>query len=117
MISDPVVSKTLFAGTSRTAFRTKTAGLGTRTYRRGAGDLQRVDGRRSPVCGDWAELGPTRLTNVGWGDRAGGNVAAIERTKADTSTAWAATTTGRVFVSKNVDADPASARQLDAPRR
>ena len=36
-------------------------------------------------------------------------MAAIERTKADTSTAWAATTTGRVFISKNVDADPASA--------
>jgi hypothetical protein len=36
-------------------------------------------------------------------------VAAIERTKADTSTAWAATTTGRLFVSKNVDAEPASA--------
>lgn len=34
---------------------------------------------------------------------------AVERTKADTSTAWAATTTGRVFVSKNADADPASA--------
>src|SRR5437773_7251606 len=36
-------------------------------------------------------------------------VAAIERTAADRSTAWAATTTGRVFISKNVDAEPASA--------
>ena len=36
-------------------------------------------------------------------------MAAIERTTADTSTAWAATTTGRVFISKNVDAEPASA--------
>ena len=36
-------------------------------------------------------------------------MAAIERTTGDTSTAWAATTTGRVFISKNVDADPASA--------
>src|SRR4029453_7876449 len=34
---------------------------------------------------------------------------AIERTTADTSTAWAATTRGRVFISKNVDADPAAA--------
>ncbi len=42
-------------------------------------------------------------------DRAGGNVAAVERTKADTSTAWAGTSTGRVFISKNVGADPASA--------
>jgi hypothetical protein len=49
-----------------------------------------------------------RLTNAALGDRAGGNVAAVERTTADTSTAWAATTTGRVFVTKNVDAEPAS---------
>jgi len=33
----------------------------------------------------------------------------IERTKADTSTAWAATDSGRVFITKNVDAEPASA--------
>jgi hypothetical protein len=44
-----------------------------------------------------------------WGDRDGGAVAAIERTTFDDSSAWAATTTGRVFISKNVDADPASA--------
>jgi hypothetical protein len=49
------------------------------------------------------------LTNAALGSRAGGNMAAIERTTADSSTAWAATTTGRVFISKNVDADPASA--------
>ena len=36
-------------------------------------------------------------------------MAAIERTTADTSSAWAATTTGRVFITKNVDAEPASA--------
>ena len=36
-------------------------------------------------------------------------MAVVERTPADTSSAWAATTTGRVFISKNVDADPASA--------
>ncbi len=52
---------------------------------------------------------PDAADRAAWGDRAGGNVAAVERTKADTSTAWAATSTGRVFVTKNVDADPASA--------
>jgi len=31
VIVDPVVSKTMFAGTNRTAYRTKTAGLGTMT--------------------------------------------------------------------------------------
>jgi len=38
-------------------------------------------------------------------------MAAVERSAADTSTAWAATTTGRVFISRNVDAEPASAVQ------
>jgi len=36
-------------------------------------------------------------------------MAAIERTTDDTSSAWAATTTGRVFISTNVDAEPAGA--------
>ena len=41
--------------------------------------------------------------------RSGGNVAAIQRTTSDTSTMWAATTTGRVFISKNADNSTASA--------
>jgi hypothetical protein len=107
IISDPVVSKTMFAGTGLTAYRTKTAALGTRTYAEAVVVCNTWTG--TVACGDWARLGPTPLTNVAWGDRAGGATAAIERTKADTQTAWAATTTGRVFVSKNVAADPASA--------
>jgi hypothetical protein len=108
VISDPVVSKTLFAGT-QTVFRTKTAGLGNRTIAEAQEICNEWTGTFAETCGDWAELGPTRLTNAAWGSRAGGNVAAIERTAADTSSGWAATTTGRVFISKNVDADPASA--------
>jgi hypothetical protein len=111
VIADPVVSKTLFAGTSRTAFRTKTAGLGTRTLAEAQAICNEWTGTfpDDEQCGDWAELGPVRLTDAAWGTRAGGNVAAIERTKADASSAWAATTTGRVFISKNVDAEPAAA--------
>jgi hypothetical protein len=110
-ISDPRVSGTLFAGTGRTAYRTKTFGLGTRTM----AEAQRVcntwTGTFEDVCGDWAELGPNRLTDAFWGDRAGGAVAAVERTRADTSTAWVANTTGRVFVTTNVDAaDPATVK-------
>lgn len=104
VISDPVVSKSLFAGTSRTAYRTQTAGLGTMTVAEANQHCNEWTGDFTVQCGDWAELGPVRLMNAAWGDRAGGNVAAIERTKADTGTAWAATTTGRVFVTKNVDA-------------
>jgi hypothetical protein len=108
VISDPVVSKTLFAGT-QTVFRTKTAGLGSRTIAEAQAICNEWTGTFTETCGDWVELGSPRLTNAAWGSRAGGNVAAIERTTADRSSAWAATTTGRVFVSKNVDADPASA--------
>jgi hypothetical protein len=49
------------------------------------------------------------LNSAALGDRDGGSVVAIERTKADTSTAWAATQTGRVFISKNADAPAAAA--------
>ncbi len=108
VIVDPVVSKTMFAGNNRTAYRTKTAGLGTMTMAEAQQHCNTWTGDFTVVCGDWAELGPNRLTSAFWGDRAGGNVAAVERTIADTSSAWAATTTGRVFITKNVDAEPAS---------
>jgi hypothetical protein len=110
VISDPVVSKTLFAGTGLTAYRTKTAGLGTRTYEQAQTVCNEWTGTGPfSTCGDWERLGPTPLRDAAWGDRAGGATASIERTPADTSTAWAATTVGRVFISKNVDAEPASA--------
>jgi hypothetical protein len=62
----------------------------------------------NPACGDFVIIGngvpSTRLTSSLWGDRSGGNVAAIERAPSDTGTLWVATTTGRVFISKNADA-------------
>jgi len=109
VITDPVVSKTMFAGNNLTAYRTKTAGLGSRTIAEAQVVCNEWFGTFADVCGDWAELGTVRLTNAAWGDRAGGNMAAIERATSNTSTAWAATTTGRVFISANVDAEPASA--------
>jgi hypothetical protein len=64
-----------------------------------------------PNCGDFVQIGPGGTTSlvVSAADyrgttRAGGNVAAVARNVADTGTLWAATTTGRVFVSKNADA-------------
>jgi hypothetical protein len=109
VITDPVVSKTMFAGNNFTAYRTKTAGLGSRTIAEAQVICNEWFGTFADVCGDWAELGTVRLTSATLGDRAGGNMSAIERTTANTSTAWAATTTGRVFISANVDAEPASA--------
>jgi len=109
VISDPVVSGTMFAGTGRTAYRTKTHGLGTMTMAQAQEICNTWFGTFTQVCGDWAELGPNRLTSAFWGDRAGPAVAAVERTPGNTSTAWAATTTGRVFITNNVAAEPASA--------
>ena len=63
-------------------------------------------------CDDWKPLGDPgangRLTAPGLGDRAGGTVAAVEPAH-DGKTLWAATSLGRIFVSKNADAaNPAS---------
>ena len=69
-----------------------------------------------PGCGDFVRLGGAPGTNNS-GDlegtfygatRTGGVVNAIARTSSNTSTAWAGSTGGRVFVSNNVDG-PAAA--------
>ena len=68
----------------------------------------------NPLCGDFVQIGPsgqTSLTDTGGyrgSSRSGGNVAAIQRTPSDTGTMWAATTTGRVFISMNADASASS---------
>jgi hypothetical protein len=66
----------------------------------------------APNCGDFVRIGDglpsTLLTSSTWGDRTGGNVAAIERYAGDSGTLWAATTTGRVFITDNAN-DAASA--------
>jgi hypothetical protein len=64
----------------------------------------------NPACGDFVPIGPagaTDLTAAVLGTRGGGFMAALARTPADSGTLWAATQTGRLFISKNADA-PAS---------
>ena len=66
----------------------------------------------NPACGDFVRIGPAGATNLtasattpdyrGTG-RIGGNVGAFARTTKDTGTLWVATTTGRLFISKNAD--------------
>jgi hypothetical protein len=117
VISDPKVSGTMFAGTGVTAYRTTTFGLGSRTLEQANAVCNEWTGTGPAAsCGDFARLGVTPLTDAAWGDRAGPAVAAIERTTADTSTAWAATSTGRVFITRNVDAGPVEVT-LDAQGR
>lgn len=65
-----------------------------------------------PGCGDFVIIGngvpSTQLTSAAWGNRAGGAVAWIARTTQNTGTVWAATGTGRVFISDNADGAAAS---------
>jgi hypothetical protein len=65
-----------------------------------------------PGCGNFVRIGtPAPSTDLGsaaWGTRAGGAVAWIQRTPQNTGTIWAATSTGRVFITDNGDAAAAS---------
>jgi hypothetical protein len=79
-------------------------------------------GSATATCGDWVPLGvafpfaanttpdsPSRragdLTGDAYGaDRTGGVIVAAERSAGDAGTLWAATSFGRLFVSKNADA-------------
>ena len=109
IITDPVVSKTMFVGTGH-VWRTKTWGMGTMSLAEFRAQCNEWFGTYAAPCGDWERLGSAgSLAGAAFGDRAGGYVVAVERATSDTQTLWAATQAGRVFVSKNADADPVSA--------
>jgi hypothetical protein len=105
IISDPTVSGTMYAGTN-TVYRTKTHGMGTMSLSQFRFQCNEFTGHFQVQCGDWVPIGATLLTDASLGTRAGGNMAAVERASSDNSTLWAATTTGRVFISQNADASP-----------
>jgi len=105
IIGDPAVSGTMYAGTD-TVYRTKTHGMGTMSLSQFRYQCNEFFGHFQVQCGDWLPIGATFLTDASLGTRAGGNVAAVRRTASDSSTLWAATTTGRVFISQNANADP-----------
>ena len=64
-----------------------------------------------PGCGNFVPIGDgvpsTQLTASAWGTRGGGAVAWITRAPQNTGGVWAATSTGRVFISENAN-DPAA---------
>lgn len=117
IISDPAVSGTMYAGTGH-VWRTKDHGIGPQTLAQFRADCNEFTGSGTHplglICGDWVSLGDPspagELIGTGFGtDRTGGNgIAALSRTASDSATLWAATSAGRVFISKNANADPAT---------
>jgi hypothetical protein len=113
IITDPVVSKTMYAGTGH-VWRTKTDGVGNETIDQFRANCNEFTGVFAVECGDWVRLGDPsaagQLTGSDYGaDRAGGDVGVVRRSFTDHSTLWAATSAGRVLISKNADAEPETA--------
>jgi len=107
IIADPVSAGTIFQG-SLSVWRTQDW-AGNQAFLE-ANCPEFTTSSFDPSCGDFVAIGPaaaTKLT-VSAADyrgttRSGGNVAAVARASSDTATLWAATTLGRVFISKNAD--------------
>jgi hypothetical protein len=113
IITDPIVSRTMYVGTGH-VWRTKTWGMGTMSLADFREQCNEWFGQFNVPCGDWQPLGTPgtagRLTSTTFGsDRTAGFVVAVERATGDTNTLWAATQGGRVFITKNAAAEPASA--------
>jgi hypothetical protein len=109
IITDPVVSGSIFEG-SLSVWRTQDFGGDPATLLANCGELTATS---IAGCGDFVKIGPsganaTRLTisaaDYRGATRSGGNVAALARAHSDNGTLWAATSAGRVFISKNADA-------------
>ncbi|HEX3599165.1 MAG TPA: hypothetical protein VHU84_03425, partial [Lacipirellulaceae bacterium] len=98
IIADPVVAGTIFVG-ELSVWRTQDWG-GDQTYLETNCPEFTTSGS-DPLCGDFVQIGngipSTDLTSALWGDRSLGTVAAVVRSSTDSSTMWAATSTGRVF--------------------
>ena len=106
IITDPAVHGTMFAGLTH-VWRTKDDGGPSQAYL--DQHCNEFTGDFTVQCGDWELLDGATLTSSTRGLRSGGAIGWISRTTSDSSTLWASTTTGRLFISKNADAAPASA--------
>jgi len=109
IIADPVAAGTIFTG-AVSVWRTQNWG-GDQAFLEANCQEFFVSGA-NPACGDFVRIGPTNAQNLTASSTppdyrgttlAGGNVAAVARGTSDASTLWAATTTGRLFISKNAD--------------
>jgi hypothetical protein len=107
IIPDPVSAGTIFEG-SQSVWRTRDW-AGNQAFLE-ANCPEFTTSGADPNCGDFVKLGPVGATDLTASaadyrgtTRAGGNVAALGRGGSDAATLWAATTTGRLFISKNAD--------------
>jgi hypothetical protein len=122
---DPVVSQTAYTG-ARHVWRTKDAGGSNRDFMRIHCDAlfgDRTATGPTSGCGDFVALGGA-AGDLGAGadaDKGGGQngyVVRIRRSTLDTGTMWVGTRRGRVFITQNADAEPASAvtyTRIDTP--
>jgi hypothetical protein len=117
MVNDPSVSGTMYLGASH-VWRTQHFGVNTTSLDPNSQSFRELDVHCNELtgdfdldhfqCGDWTPIGPT-LTSASLGDRNGepsasNYVSAVARAPGDRSTLWAATSFGRLFISKNADA-------------
>jgi hypothetical protein len=111
IIADPVSAGTIFQGSS-SVWRTQDW-AGNQAFLETNCPEFTTSGA-TPTCGDFVRLGPTGATilTASAADYrgtsractgAGCAVSAVARASSDTATLWAATNTGRVFISKNAD--------------
>ncbi|KPV49140.1 hypothetical protein SE17_34300, partial [Kouleothrix aurantiaca] len=111
LISDPRVSGSWFVGLQH-VWRTKDNGGSQAFLEKYCNEFTGDYGNRPEPCGDWEALGgPAGAGEAGdlvsplyGADKGGSYVVAVERTRSDKNTLWAATRRGRLFVSKNADA-------------
>jgi hypothetical protein len=107
IIADPVSAGTIFQG-SLSVWRTQDWAGNQASLEANCPEFTTFGG--TPTCGDFVRIGPAGATDLTASavdyrgtTRSGGNVAAVARGTSDTATLWAATTTGRVFISKNAN--------------
>jgi hypothetical protein len=109
IIADPSVAGTIFVG-EQSVWRTQDWG-GNQAFLE-ANCPEFTTAGNDPNCGDFVQIGPTGATDLTVSNadyrgttRANGLVAAVARGKGNPGTLWVATSTGRVFISKNAN-DP-----------
>jgi hypothetical protein len=112
IIADPVVAGTIFEG-SLSVWRTQDW-AGNQAFLE-ANCQEFTVSSANPACGDFVRIGPAGATNLTASaadyrgtTRPGGTMVFVARGTSDTSTLWAATQAGRVFISKNADTTAAN---------